>query len=118
MDSIFRTALEDGTLDSVGSYRIATRQSSLPYVSLSADINLSDEQVQTRNPDLVLEVGGKTFRPEPLVFYAAALKAAQNRDGAAGLVNWLRGGQAADLFTSSGFASACTGAARCSLVQL
>jgi len=41
-----------------------------------------------------LAMGGKTYFPEPLIFYAAALKEASNARGAAAFMAWLEGAEA------------------------
>ena len=98
-----RAGLEDGTIDAAGSYRIATGPGKPPYVPLPGDVNLSDLEVRKEHPEIVLTVGEKTFYPEPLVFYAAALKPATNPQGALRLLEWLRGKEAATLLERNGF---------------
>lgn len=98
-----RAGLEDGSSDAAGSYRIATHSGTLPFVSLPADVNLSQRQVRQEHPDLTLNIGEKIFYPEPLVFYAAAITAGSNPQGAAQFVRWLRGTQAVKLLLEDGF---------------
>ncbi len=83
--------LQTGELDAAASYRVGTSFSSLPYLVLPEDINLSGDNVAAEHPEIRLSIGGKTFRPEPLVFYAAVLKDAANPKGAAAFVDWLKG---------------------------
>ncbi len=98
-----RAGLESGAIDAAGSYRIATLDGKIPYVRLSPEINLSGERIREEHPELLLRVGEKTFYPEPLIFYAAALKGAANAAGAQALVRWLQGPQAKGLLQANGF---------------
>jgi ABC-type molybdate transport system substrate-binding protein len=38
-----------------------------------------------------LDLSGKTFHPDPLVYYAAAVEGSANREKALAFVNWLAG---------------------------
>ncbi len=95
--------LATGELDAAGSYRIGPQWSGLPYIVLPDDVNLGGLDVRAQHPDMSLTVAGKTFYPEPLVFYAAVLKNAANARGAAAFVAWLRGDEAQALFRRYGF---------------
>ena len=99
-----RAGLGDGSVDAIGGYKIGGGAGKLPYIPLPQDVNLTDAQVRANHPDIVLEVNGQTFYPEPLLFYAAAMRGAANPDGAARFLDWVRGPEAAALFTSNGFA--------------
>ncbi len=99
-----RTGLEDGTVDAVGSYRIATGLGKLPFITLPDDVNLSSLHVRQEHPHLSLSVGEKTFYPEPLVFYAATLSGSTKVDEAGRFLTWLRGKQVAGLLQANGFA--------------
>ncbi|HEX4023708.1 MAG TPA: substrate-binding domain-containing protein [Steroidobacteraceae bacterium] len=90
--------LHSGELDASTSYKTGVASSQLPYVTLPADINLSRLDVQAKHPDISLLIGGKTYYPEPLVFYAAALEGGANPRGAAAFLQWLAGPQAQALF--------------------
>jgi molybdate/tungstate transport system substrate-binding protein len=90
--------LQSGELDAASAYKIQPGPFNLPYVVLPAEINLSGQNVHAANPDLSLSVGGKTFVPEPLIYYAAALKGARNAEGAAAFIQWLQGGEAQSIF--------------------
>lgn len=99
-----RSALENGTIDAAGSYRIATRLGKIPFLLLPADVNLSDPLVGTPHPDLVLHLGEKTFHVEPLIFYAAALNTAKNPEAALRFLSWLRSKDVAAMLQTEGFA--------------
>jgi molybdate/tungstate transport system substrate-binding protein len=83
--------LETGELDAATSYRVATSFGDMPYLVLPKDVNLSGDDVAAKHPEVKLMIEGKTFVPEPLVFYAGVLKDAANGQGAAAFVEWLRG---------------------------
>ena len=104
-----RRGLESGEIDAAGSYKIATRLGNIPFLSLPPEINLTDTHLRERYPDISLTVDGKTFYPEPLFFYAAALEGAKNPEGAIKFVNWLRSTQAAAQFKNNGFTLPDTG---------
>lgn len=97
--------LQSGDLDVVASYKIGAGPVKLPYLVLPKDINLSGLNVHADHPEIRLRVEGKTFFPEPLVFYAAVLKDAANRKGAAAFVEWLKGDEAQGLFRRNEFES-------------
>jgi molybdate/tungstate transport system substrate-binding protein len=90
--------LQSGELDVTASYKIGPVETHLPYITLPADINLSGQNVHAEHPDVSLSVNGKTFYPEPLVYYASILKNAANPKGAAAFVEWLKGDEAQALF--------------------
>lgn len=92
--------LQSGELDAASAYKIQPGPFHIPYITLPREINLSGQNVQADHPDLSLEVAGKTYRPEPLIYYAAALKEAPNSGGAAAFVEWLKGNQAQSIFRS------------------
>lgn len=90
--------LQSGELDAASAYKIQPGPFNLPYITLPKEINLSGQNVGSEHPDVTLTVGGKTYRPEPLIYYAAVLKDAPNPKGAAAFVNWLSGDQAQAIF--------------------
>jgi molybdate/tungstate transport system substrate-binding protein len=70
--------LQSGELDAASAYKIQPGPFHLPYIKLPNEINLSGENVHAEHPDVGLSVGGKTYNPEPLIYYAAVLKDAPN----------------------------------------
>src|SRR5215470_17419337 len=70
--------LQSGELDAASAYKIQPGPFNLPYINLSKEINLSGQNVHTEHPDVSLAVGGKTYDPEPLIYYAGVLKDAPN----------------------------------------
>jgi molybdate/tungstate transport system substrate-binding protein len=90
--------LQSGELDAASAYKIQPEPFHLPYIALPAEINLSGERVHADHPEISLTVNGKTYQPEPLIFYAAVLKDAPNKNGAAAFVEWLTGAEAQAIF--------------------
>ncbi|HZS27398.1 MAG TPA: extracellular solute-binding protein [Candidatus Angelobacter sp.] len=90
--------LQSGELDAASAYKIQPGPFNLPYIALPKEINLSGQNVHTDHPDVTLTVSGKTYTPEPLIYYASALKEAPNSKGAAAFVEWLKGNEAQAIF--------------------
>jgi molybdate/tungstate transport system substrate-binding protein len=90
--------LQSGELDAASAYKIQPGPLNLPYVPLPAEINLSGQNVRAEHPDVTLSVGGKTYTPEPLIYYAAVLKDAPNAKGAEAFMEWLKGDEAQRIF--------------------
>ena len=86
--------LQSGELDAASAYKIQPGPFNLPFIALPKEINLSGENVHADHPDVSLSVGGKTYNPEPLIYYAAVLKDAPNAKGAAAFIEWLKGDEA------------------------
>jgi molybdate/tungstate transport system substrate-binding protein len=83
--------LQSGELDAASAYRIQPGPFNLPYITLPPEINLGDDRMQDRYAAASLTLNGKTFHPEPLVYYAAVLNAAPHKDKAEAFVKWLTG---------------------------
>ncbi len=90
--------LQSGELDASSAYKIQPGPLNLPYVALPGEINLSGQNVRAEHPDVTLSVGGKSYAPEPLIYYAAVLKDAPNAKGAAAFMEWLKGNEAQAIF--------------------
>jgi molybdate/tungstate transport system substrate-binding protein len=90
--------LQSGELDAASAYKIQPGPFNLPYVTLRPEINLSGEHIHADHPEISLTANGKTYQPEPLIFYAAALKDAPNKKSAEVFVNWLTGAEAQAIF--------------------
>ena len=90
--------LQSGELDAASAYKVQPGPLNLPYVKLPADINLSSQDVRAEHPDVTLSVGGKSYNPEPLIYYVAALKDARNPAGAKAFVEWLKGDEGRAIF--------------------
>jgi molybdate/tungstate transport system substrate-binding protein len=90
--------LQSGELDASSAYKIQPGPLNLPYVTLPKEINLSGQNVHADHPDVTLAIGGKTYTPEPLIYFAAVLKDAPNAKGAAAFMEWLKGNEAQGIF--------------------
>src|SRR5262249_45011594 len=90
--------LQSGELDASSAYKIQPGPFHLPWINLPSEINLSGQNVHADHPDVTLNVGGKTYTPEPLIYYAGVLKDAPNARGAAAFAEWLKGGEAQAIF--------------------
>ncbi len=90
--------LQSGELDASSAYKIQPGPLNLPYITLPKEVNLSGQNVHADHPDVTLSVGGKTYNPEPLIYYAAVLKDAPNPKGAAAFVEWLKGDEGQAIF--------------------
>ncbi len=90
--------LQSGELDAASAYKVQPGPFHLPFVRLPQEINLSRQDVHAEHPDVTLTIGGKTYNPEPLIYYAAVLKDAPNGNGAAAFTEWLLGGEAQSIF--------------------
>jgi molybdate/tungstate transport system substrate-binding protein len=90
--------LQSGELDAASAYKIQPGPFNLPFITLQPEINLSGERVHADHPEITLTVNGKTYQPEPLIFYVAALKDAPNKNAAAAFVEWLASAEAQAIF--------------------
>jgi molybdate/tungstate transport system substrate-binding protein len=89
--------LQSGQLDAASAYKIQPSAFHLPYLSLPEEINLGSPSRLQEYQHASLTVGGKTYHPEPLVYYAAALKEAAHPKEAARFVEWLRSAPAQEI---------------------
>lgn len=103
METGVQARLQAGELDAASAYRIQPGAFHLPFLDLPHDVDLSGSEVHERNPEIQLTAGGKTFVPEPLVYYAAALKGAKNPVAAEAFVRWLTGSEAQALFRGASY---------------
>jgi molybdate/tungstate transport system substrate-binding protein len=94
------TRLESGQLDASIGYLSAVKSQHLPYVKLPPEINLAD-------PAYYNSWDGKTIvvKPEPLVFYAAALTDAPHPKQAAQFIDFLKSPAGQQFFRNSGYDS-------------
>ena len=90
--------LQSGELDASSAYKIQPGPLNLPYVTLPKEVNLSGQNIHADHPDVTLAVGGKTYNPEPLIYYAGVLKDAPNAKGAAAFAEWLKGNEGQAIF--------------------
>jgi molybdate/tungstate transport system substrate-binding protein len=90
--------LQSGELDAASAYKIQPGPFNLPFITLPKEINLSGQNVHADHPDVTLSIGGKTYTPEPLIYYAAVLKDAPNPQGAAAFTDWLTSNEGQAIF--------------------
>lgn len=100
--------LTAGELDAASAYESGAKSLNLPFVPLPPQINLGDPAMAKNWYDraaITLTVKGKprTLHPEPLVFYAAALKNAANPQGAADFVRLMAGKEGQAIFRRHGY---------------
>jgi molybdate/tungstate transport system substrate-binding protein len=86
--------LQSGELDAASAYRIQPGPFGLPFVQLPEEINLGNQSMHTAYQRASLELNGKTYRPQALVYYAAALTGAPHADKAAAFVQWFSSAEA------------------------
>lgn len=98
LEASVQARLQSGELDAASAYRIQPGPFNLPYISLPKEINLSGENVHADHPDVSLTIDGKTYFPEPLIYYAAVLKDAHNSKGAAAFLEWVKSSDAQTIF--------------------
>jgi molybdate/tungstate transport system substrate-binding protein len=84
--------LQSGEIDAASAYKIQPGPFDLPYLTLPAEINLGDDREHDRYAQAALELGGKTYHPESLVYYAAVIAGSAQPQKAAAFVDWLTNG--------------------------
>ncbi len=105
------TRLESGQLDASLGYLSAVKSQHLPYVKLPPEINLTDPAYDNNWYSKVsFSLPGRdgkpiVAKPEPLVFYAAALTDAPHPAQAAQFVDLLKSSDGRQLFRDSGYDS-------------
>lgn len=83
--------LQSGELDAASAYRIQPGPFDLPYIRLPDEINLGSEAMHDAYARASLDLNGKTYRPQSLVYYAAVLTDSAQKDKAQAFVDWLSG---------------------------
>lgn len=86
--------LQAGQLDAAFAYRTQPASFHLPFIELPPEINLGQASMESQYDKVSVSLAGKTSRPQPLVFYAAALRAGAHRAQGERFVRWLRSSQA------------------------
>lgn len=90
--------LQSGELDAASAYKIQPGPFNLPYVTLPDAINLGNESLHAQYERATLELGGKTYHPEALAYYAAIITGSPHADKAAAFVQWLTGSDGQAIF--------------------
>jgi len=84
--------LQSGELDAASAYKIQPGPFNLPYVHLPHEINLGDLSMQSAYAQTSLDLGGKTYHPQALAYFAAVITGSAHPDKAQAFVDWLAGG--------------------------
>lgn len=95
--------LQSGQLDAASAYKVQPAAFHLPYLALPEAINLGSTRQTAAYARAAVTLNGRTYHPEPLVYYAAALTTAANASGAVRFVEWLRGPAAQQILRRSGY---------------
>jgi molybdate/tungstate transport system substrate-binding protein len=90
--------LQSGELDAASAYKTQPGPFRLPFVTLPDEINLGNESMHDRYRAAVLELDGKTYHPEALVYYAAVIASSKHPRHAQAFVRYLTGAAAATIF--------------------
>ena len=80
--------LQSGELDAASAYKTQPGPFNLPFITLPDEINLGNASMRARYEAASLEVNGKTYQPQPLVYYAAAITGSPHADKAVEFVLW------------------------------
>ena len=91
--------LQAGQLDASSAYKTQPAALGLPFIELPKEINLGDASRENEYKKATVNLNGKTLHPSPLVFYAAVLKDAPQRELANRFLIWLRGPKAKAIFS-------------------
>ncbi len=100
-ESQMMARLQTGQLDASSAYKTQPSALGLPFISLPKEINLGDATMESVYQGASLSLKGETRHPQPLVFYAAVLKAAAQPQLAARFVRWLRSSEAREILARS-----------------
>jgi molybdate/tungstate transport system substrate-binding protein len=95
--------LQSGELDAASAYKVQPVAFGLPYVSLPEELNLADQGRAGDYARASLSLNGRTYHPEPLVYYAAVLNDAPHHQQALRFVEWLEGRSAQEIFRRAGY---------------
>ena len=84
--------LQSGELDAASAYKIQPGPFGLPFIALAPEINLGNEGLHAQYAQTSLTLAGKTFHPDALVYYAAAIEGSAKAGKAQAFVDWLASG--------------------------
>jgi molybdate/tungstate transport system substrate-binding protein len=86
--------LQSGELDAASAYRIQPGPFGLPFIQLPDQINLGNQSMHDAYQAASLSLNGKTYHPQALVYYVAAITGATHADKAAAFVQWFSSAEA------------------------
>jgi len=98
--------LESGELDATSGYLSAVASLHLPYVTLPPQINLGNPRYSAYYAQVSFQLEGKTFHPQPLVFYAAVPVDAPNPALGQAFIRFMRSPEGQALFNRNGYGPA------------
>jgi molybdate/tungstate transport system substrate-binding protein len=80
--------LQSGELDAASAYKTQPGPFNLPFITLPEEINLGNASMHALYEAASLDLNGKTYHPQPLVYYAATITGAPHADKAVEFVQW------------------------------
>jgi molybdate/tungstate transport system substrate-binding protein len=80
--------LQSGELDAASAYKTQPGPFNLPFITLPDEINIGNASMQANYETTSLELNGKTYHPQPLVYYAATITGSPHAGKAAAFVQW------------------------------
>jgi molybdate/tungstate transport system substrate-binding protein len=90
--------LQSGELDAASAYKTQPGPFNLPYLSLPDAINLGNESMREHYRRVSLTLRDKTYRPQALVYYAAAITGSAHADKSIAFVKWLSDAASQQIF--------------------
>lgn len=95
--------LQSGELDAASAYKTQPGPFGLPFVTLPEEIDLGDESMHEQYQAASLELKGKTYHPQALVYYAAVLTASAHPAQAEQFVQWFAGDEGRAILAKYGY---------------
>jgi molybdate/tungstate transport system substrate-binding protein len=95
--------LQSGELDAASAYRLQPAAFGLLYLALPAQMISATTAATPTTEKAALTLSGKTYHPEPLVYYAAILNDAAHPQQAAAFVAFLAGREGQALFRQANY---------------
>ncbi|MGH9466990.1 MAG: extracellular solute-binding protein [Terriglobales bacterium] len=100
-ESMLEARVQSGELDATAAYRFQPAAYGLAALPLPATINL--KSLPPSAAPLRLTFGPESYHPEPLIFYAAALREAPHPAAARAFVAWLGTPEAQSILREAGY---------------
>jgi molybdate/tungstate transport system substrate-binding protein len=80
--------LQSGELDAASAYKTQPGPFNIPFVRLPEEINLGNASMNATYQTASFDLNGKTYHPQPLVYYAATITGSPHAERAAAFVQW------------------------------
>jgi molybdate/tungstate transport system substrate-binding protein len=87
-EATIEARLQSGELDAAAAYKTQPGAFGLPFVTLPDAVNLGNASMSDAYRTASLELHGKTYHPQALVYYAAALHGSSHPARAQAFVHW------------------------------